>query len=128
MNNNKSLILGGILLVCSCFETTAQNSNFDFSGRVIDQSGKGIANVVINNGSKFTQTDKNGNWTLPTDTNFSKFVYLSTPADYCLPQEKSLAKGYYVSVNKMVQDNKHDFILQKRKTNSKERSSYRKSF
>lgn len=94
----------------------AQEVLFNFSGRVTDKNGRGVAKVVVNDGIHFTQTDKNGQWTLKSDTTVSKFVSISVPAAYCLPQENGLAKGYYVSVRKLTQtDNRHDFVLEKRK-------------
>lgn len=111
---NKNIFMSIVLMTCF-MAGHAQNSFIKFSGKVLDENGKSIAGVVVNNGSRFTQTDDAGQWTLPTDTNFSKFVYISTPADYCLPRANSLAKGHYISVGKLAQEDKHDFILQKRK-------------
>ena len=93
-----------------------QPASFVFSGKVKDGKGKGIAGVVVNNGVQFVTTDKDGSWTLPTDTNVCKFVSISTPAAYVLPRQKSLAKGYYVRVDELVRNHSaHDFVLAKRK-------------
>lgn len=108
-----------ILSAFFCIAVTgafAQTSDFSFSGSVKDKSGKGIAGVVVNNGKDFTTTDANGAWTLSTDTNVCKFVSISTPATYVLPQQNGLAKGFYVRVDDLVKSgNKHDFVLEKRK-------------
>ena len=96
-----------------------QSASFTFSGKVKDSKGKGIAGVVVNNGRKFVKTDAQGVWTLPTDTNVCKFVSISTPSTYVLPQEHSLAKGFYVRVDDLVRNSfKHDFVLEKRKKNT----------
>ena len=111
----KMLLLGLALgSLCAC-QTTPQGSFLKFSGKVTDESGKGIANVVVNDGIRFTQTDAQGAWTLLSDTVTSKFVTISTPADYCLPQTDGLADGFYVSAQQLASnDGRHDFVLRKR--------------
>ena len=95
-------------------QTTAM---FTFSGHVKDAKGHGIKGVVVNNGIDFVKTDDQGQWTLPTDTNLCKFVSISTPAEYVLPVEKSIAKGFYARVDELVKNgNKRDFTLRKRKS------------
>lgn len=87
---------------------------FDFSGRVVDGKGNGVAKVVVTNGSEFTVTDDRGAWTLPTDTNMCKFVYISTPSGYCLPRRGAIA-DFYVGVRTLADNRgKHDFVLQRR--------------
>ncbi|MBO4984178.1 MAG: calcineurin-like phosphoesterase C-terminal domain-containing protein [Bacteroides sp.] len=104
------------LLCCSCMGAWAQSSVLNFSGRVVDNSGKGVSGVVVNDGIHFTKTNGKGNWTLATDTAVSKFVAISTPAAYRLPQQEGLADGFYIPVGKLAgQGNKHDFVLEKRK-------------
>ena len=63
----------------------ARQRVFSVSGRVIDTSGEGVEGVVVNNGRQFTQTDQDGRWSLLTDTLVSKYISISTPADFCLP-------------------------------------------
>lgn len=110
-------LYAGLLLVAFTALSSAQNSQLTFKGRVKDTNGKGIAGVVVNNGEQFTLTDDKGSWTLPTDTNRCKMVSISTPAAYKLPQENSLAKGFYVRVDQLSRDGgKHDFVLEKRTT------------
>lgn len=111
----KSMSVMTALLCMSCLGAMAQNNFIKFQGKVIEPSGKGIANVVVNNGSGFTTTDKDGYWILPTDTNFSKFISISTPANYHLPSKNSVANGFYVSVSQLAQNKSHDFFLEKRK-------------
>lgn len=94
----------------------AQDSVFKFSGKVTDAEGRGIAGVVVNDGIRFTKTDRQGAWTLTCDTVTSKFVSISTPAAYCLPQQEGLADGFYVSVRRLAKEGgKHNFVLEKRK-------------
>ena len=110
-----ALILG--MLLCGCWlEAAAQSTVFDFSGRVTDKAGKGIANVVVNDGYAFTKTDGKGAWALTSDTTRSKYVTISVPAAYNLPQQEGLAEGYYVSVGQLAtKGGKHDFVLEKRR-------------
>ena len=76
-----TLILS-MMLCCMGIGVTAQNTQFKFSGKVIDKSGKGIAGVVVNDGVHFTKTDRQGTWNLASDTTMSKFVSISTPASH----------------------------------------------
>lgn len=104
------------MLLCSFFmEAAAQESLIQFSGKVVDKNGKGIADVVVNDGIHFTQTDATGKWTLKSDTAVSKFVSISTPAEYRLPQQKGLADGFYLSVRDLALGKKSNFVLEKRK-------------
>ena len=108
-----------IALYGLCMQAPAQNSLLTFSGKVTNQAGQGIAGVVVNDGVHFTQTNQQGMWTLATDTVVSKFVSISTPSAYQLPQHEGLAQGFYVSVGQLAtQGNKHDFVLNKRKTSN----------
>ena len=109
------LMLFGLMLCGVWSEMNAQDTVFRFSGKVTDKSGRGIAGVVVNNGMDFTKTDAKGMWALQTDTTQSKFVSISTPAAYVLPQREGLADGFYVSVGKLAAANgKHDFVIEKR--------------
>lgn len=106
----------GMLWAAFSMEAGAQTAVFGFGGKVVDQAGKGIAGVVVNDGMNFTQTDAQGAWSLQTDTTRSKFVAISTPAAYELPQQDGLAGGHYVSVRTLaLAGGRHDFVLQKRR-------------
>lgn len=95
----------------------ANAQKFVFKGSVKTADGKAIQGVVVNNGTDFTTTNAKGQWILCTDTCVSKFVQISTPADYVLPKSKSIAKGFYVSVGQLVKDKcRHNFVLQPRDT------------
>lgn len=97
---------------------TAENA-FLLKGFVTDTEGNGIAGVVVNNGVSFTKTDRNGAWTLLTDTLTSKFVSISTPREYHLPQTDGLASGFYKPIAEAVANrDKNTFILQRREKES----------
>ena len=114
MRMKKNLILP--LLLCGiCLSTWAQNTVLNVSGTVKDNRGHAIAGVVVNDGVHFTQTDKSGVWTLAPDTVVSKFISISTPAGYTLPQVNGLADGFYVPVREIAVSKKHDFVLEPRK-------------
>lgn len=109
-------ILAVAAMAVAAAMATAQEARLDFSGRVKDADGKGIAGVVVNNGELFTVTDARGRWSLPTDTNRCKHVSISTPSAYKLPQERGLAKGFYVRVDDLARNQgKHDFTLERRR-------------
>ena len=92
----KSARLGafGVALWALCLSAAAQHSVLSFSGKVLDENGKGIAGVVVNDGVRFTRTDGKGAWSLDSDTTVSKFVSISTPSAYRLPQREGLADGF----------------------------------
>lgn len=107
-----------ILFLSNIFSLVfAQTAKVTVSGQVRDENGVGIKNVVVNDGVNFTVTDEKGIWTLPTDTIYSKFVSVSTPADYILPQVKVLAKAFYIRINDVIAG-KGVFTLTKRKKKS----------
>ena len=104
------------LLLCTMFmgSGVARQTVFNVSGRVEDTSGRGIAGVVVNNGTHFTTTDGDGRWELMTDTLTSKYISITTPADFLLPSADGLAAGFYVSVNEALAAGGHDFVLERR--------------
>lgn len=110
----KQLTLSALLLGLS-LNGWAQSTVFNLSGTVKDTRGRGIAEVVVNDGIHFTKTDKNGNWSLNPDTVVSKFISISTPAAYVLPQKNGLADGFYVHVRDAVKNKGHHFVLEARK-------------
>lgn len=108
-------LLAGILWSACCMAVSAQPAAFDFSGKVIDTAGRGVPDVVVNDGIRFTKTNSRGEWTIHSDTLLSKFVSISVPAGYNLPRQDGLAHGFYVPVRALVQEGgKHDFVLEKR--------------
>lgn len=107
----RNLLLALTWVSLSCF---AQQTHFIIKGNVVDNKGKGIENVVVNDGVHFVTTDKNGNWTFDTDTLFSKFVSISTPSEYELPQKKGLAQ-FYKPMREVSESQDNRFVLARRK-------------
>ena len=108
-------IILGFMLCGACVQAKTVDSQFRFAGKVIDKNGRGVAGVVVNDGISFTTTDAQGTWALHSDTTRSKFVSISTPAGYVLPQNDGLADGFYVPVRVLaLAGGKHDFVLEKR--------------
>lgn len=93
--------------------TFADAKSMRIMGRVIDTDGKGIPEVVVNDGVNFTTTDKNGRWTLMTDTLESKFISISTPSEYVLPEKEGLAL-FYKPLREVLKRGKCLFVLKKR--------------
>ncbi len=88
-----------LLLISNLFVTS--HHVFTLTGRVVNDYGEGIAGVVVNDGVNFTTTDTDGRWTLTTDSVDSKFVAISTPADYQLPSDGGLAR-FYIPVGEVI--------------------------
>ena len=100
-----------LLLISNLFVTS--HHVFTPTGRVVNDYGEGIAGVVVNDGVNFTTTDNDGRWTLTTDSVDSKFVAISTPAGYQLPNDAGLAR-FYIPVGEAVYQNENVFVLTKR--------------
>ena len=84
-------------------------------GSVVDENGRGIAGVVVNNGREFCRTDRHGAWQLLTDSVQSKFVAISTPRDYQLPQTDGIPTGFYVPIGEaFARRSRVDFTLHRR--------------
>ncbi len=113
----KNYILS-VLFCCLSWGVWAQTTVFQVTGTVQDSRGNGIAGVVVNDGIHFTQTAKDGSWTLSPDTTISKFITISTPAAYVLPQTNGLASGFYVPLRDVVASKNHQFVLEPRKNRS----------
>ena len=86
-------LIVSMMLCCMGLQAAAQKTLFSFSGKVIDKAGQGVSGVVVNDGIHFTQTDRQGAWSLASDTVVSKFVSISTPASCVLPQQEGVAAG-----------------------------------
>ena len=81
---------------------------------VVDTEGRGIGGVVVNDGVGFALTGADGRWALVTDTFRSKFVSISTPAGFRLPQDSGLAAGFFVPVGRAVAGGGWRFVLERR--------------
>lgn len=105
------------LLLSTLFMSSgvARETVFYISGTVRDTSGRGVRDVVVNDGVNFTRTDDQGRWSLRTDTVVSKYISISTPAAYRLPSSDGIASGFYCRVGEAIAG-KCDFTLERRKT------------
>ncbi len=71
-------------------------------------NGKGIANVEVTDGNACTLTDSKGCYRLISE--HARFIYISTPAGYLAPREKSLPV-FYKQIESGVET--YDFTLEK---------------
>lgn len=84
--------------------------------------GQGVSGVVVTDGKNLTRTDEAGKFSLPYNTS-ATHVYISSPAGYTVPVEKSVPmfwvdlkkiedrKNIAFTLNKMsASDNRHFFI------------------
>lgn len=105
----------GLLLFVGLVSGKPADRPLMLKGVVVDEEGKGIAGVVVNNGREFCKTDRRGAWQLSTDTTVSKFVSISTPREYRLPEKDGIASGYYIPVGEAVANrNTNTFRLHRR--------------
>ena len=119
MNKVKTTILTLLLSSTVLTTATAQSFNITIKGRVCDTNGKGIPDVVVNDGVHFIKTDIKGSYSITPDTMVSKFIEISTPATYELPQKSGIASGFYVTIKNAIKGNKqkeyYEFKLKPRK-------------
>ena len=108
----------GLLLLLACLALMGggmpRQNVFRLSGMVVDTEGRGIGGVVVNDGVGFALTGADGRWALVTDTFRSKFVSISTPAGFRLPQDSGLAAGFFVPVGRAVAGGGWRFVLERR--------------
>ena len=90
-----------ILGLMSSTSMVAQNYKITVKGKVCNQLGRGIPEVVVNDGVNFVKTDLKGEYRIVADTTQSKFITISTPAGYMLPQKDGIAYGFYAPINKL---------------------------
>lgn len=57
-------------------------------GTVSDTAGKPLQGVVVTDGYNFTQTNERGEYSLDSNLDKSRFVYLSVPGNYEIEQIK----------------------------------------
>jgi hypothetical protein len=81
--------LGIAALLCHITMQAAGNKAV-VTGTVKDTQGNPIAGVVVTDGKHVTATDRQGIYMLDTDPFRQPMVYISTPADYVLPEKEWL--------------------------------------
>ena len=67
---------------------------YNITGKVVDNTGNGIKNVVVSDGLKCVKTLADGSFYLESVTYGVKFVWVSTPSGYIPPVEGGLPKYY----------------------------------
>lgn len=103
-----------ILCVCFTGSLSAGNppnpANGPLKGRVTCAE-KGIAKVVVTDGTHFTLTDKKGYYTLPA-TGEATHVYISSPSGYTVPVDNSVPL-FWVPLRQVKNRQHIDFRLQR---------------
>ncbi|MBP1677546.1 MAG: hypothetical protein H6Q20_2105 [Bacteroidetes bacterium] len=90
-------------------------------GLVVDNAGKPVEGVVVNDGKNFTVTNKNGIYYLPSDLTRSKFVSISIPSDFDI--EPDVVSSFYARLSSGQAVNRRDFKLNRR-TNKQDEFVY----
>lgn len=124
MQQNKTIHKSNVLKLVTVFILLLFNGinawAIELTGSVLCK-GKGIANVEVTDGNLCTLTDSNGLYRLISEN--SRFIYISTPAGYLCPREKSLPVFYqkitegitvydFLLEKNPKQDNRHLFLAQ----------------
>ncbi len=113
-----SLIILSTLFACGSYAETNPDGGktpalIDLSGRVADTEGKGIAGVQVTDGYDMTATGSDGRYTLKFNTEKSRFVYITPPADYQAPYHRYGHPLLYHQIGKRGQG-ETDFVLRHR--------------
>ncbi len=115
----RCLIILVALLMTSCSKSDAQNDLNGNGGEGVSMTNegyvrtgnKGVADVVVTDGTNFAVTDGNGKYILPYNSSAS-MVYISSPSGYVVPVENSVPL-FWKNV-KNIKDRKNiDFQLSK---------------
>lgn len=96
----------------------ADKEGMTVKGRVLDNENHPVAGVVISDGTHFTETSCDGIYYLPANLASSKYVTISTPADYEISSDKGIACGFYAQLTTGEKVNQRNFTLKKRTSTS----------
>lgn len=89
----RNILLGLILLsICGIAFSSGKGQSPIYKGTV-SYDGKGLAGVLVTDGTHFCQTDRKGNYSLEVNPS-SSFIYISSPAGYTVPVENSVPQFY----------------------------------
>jgi len=77
----------------------------------IQNSGIGISGIVVTDGTNFTQTDENGNYSLSFNAS-ATHVYISSPSGFLVANENSVPQ-FYARINSSTNINSVNFVLTK---------------
>lgn len=83
----------------------------EYRGSVTCES-KGVAGVVVTNGTDCALTDSDGQFALP-ERHGDRFIYISTPAGYLSPLTEKVIPRFYLPVVSGDRDYRYDFQLKK---------------
>ena len=86
----------------------------DISGRVLCE-GKGVAGVVVSDGTGTVITDVDGKYTIDTDED-ATFVFISTPAGYSSPVKDNTV-DFFLPVSE--KNDGYDFLLSRKKSDDR---------
>lgn len=113
---------GGIFALPSVIsETNAaafeKENELVVKGKVISE-GKGIAGVVVTDGTQVFKTNNKGEYQFTVKEN-ADFVYISSPAGYAFDHTNFIAR-FFVPVKGKRGTLNHDFVLTKLNTNDQQ--------
>lgn len=113
---------GGIFalpsVLTSAHATTVETDDqLVIKGKVVS-NGKGIAGVVVSDGTQVFKTDKNGQYQFTVKEN-ADFVFISSPAGYAFNHTDYIA-NFFVSIKGKRGILNHDFVLTQLNTNDQQ--------
>ena len=75
-------------------EDVIEPDGFNIKGRVVDNSGNGLENVVVSDGTQCVRTMFDGSFYMTSDIANVKFVHVSTPSGYMPPVSGGIPRFY----------------------------------
>jgi len=108
------LLIFAMLVACNAdAETSHTSEKITLSGIVTDTDGKGIEAVQVTDGYEVVYTGKDGKYSIDSDRDKSRFVYITVPAEYEIPIHSQGHPLFYKEIPKRGKGSL-DFVLKKR--------------
>ena len=63
-------------------------------GRVTNTNGEAVVGCVVSDGKQCVTTDSNGHYAMKSNMDNCRFVFISIPGDYKIPQRKSVIQNF----------------------------------
>lgn len=80
--------------IADVIEEVLPPDDYNVTGRVVDNSGKGLEGVVVSDGKQCVRTMLDGSFYITSDLSSVKFVHVSTPSGYKPQVEGGIPKFY----------------------------------
>lgn len=109
MKTKSSLLLIALVGISLSLFSITNALTIQVKGKIVC-NGNGVASVIVTDGVSVVQTDKNGKYTLLTNSE-KEYVYYSLPSGYESPIQDGIPL-FYAPIDKMLKSQVRNFALQ----------------